>query len=117
MAQRPDSAKQAWWLECIRRWQRSQLTVREFCRRHQVSEANFHAWRRVLCERGLLDETMSSKPPVDAPAFVKLTTLNAESTVSPIEVVLNQRRLLRVRPGFDADMLLELVRLLEEPAC
>ena len=51
------------------------------------------------------------------PAFVKITTRQSEPTVSPIELVLNQRRLLRVRPGFDADMLLELVRLLEEPAC
>jgi hypothetical protein len=30
---------------------------------------------------------------------------------------LNQGRRLRVWPGFDADMLRELVRLLEEPAC
>ena len=38
--------------------------------------------------------------------------------VSTIEVVLEQRGgVLRVRPGFDADMLLELVRLLEEPPC
>ena len=34
---------------------------------------------------------------------------------SAIEVVLGDRRLLRVRPGFDAELLLELVRLLEEP--
>jgi hypothetical protein len=38
-------------------------------------------------------------------------------TGSAIELVLHPRRLLRVRPGFDADLLLELVRLLEEPAC
>ena len=103
MAQRPDAAKQAHWLELIRRWQRSQITVREFCRRHQVSEASFFSWRRVLRERGLLVEPMASKLPIDAPAFVKLSTLRGESTVSPIEVVLNHQRLLRVRPGFDAN--------------
>jgi transposase-like protein len=117
MAQRPDAAKQERWLELIRRWQRSQSTVREFCQRHHVSEASFFAWRRVLRERGLLDEPTASKSSAPAPAFVKLTTLDVEPAVCPIEVVLNQRRLLRVRPGFDADMLLELVRLLEEPAC
>ena len=117
MAQRPDAAKQSRWLELIRRWQRSQTSVREFCQRHQVSEASFFSWRRVLRERGLLDEPMPAKIPTDVPAFVKLTTLDGEPTFSPIELVLNQRRLLRVRPGFDADMLLELVRLLEEPAC
>jgi transposase-like protein len=118
MAQRPDTAKQSRWLELIRRWQRSQTTIREFCELHHVNEASFFSWRRVLRERGLLDEpTMPSKNSAAAPAFVKLTTVGAESTVSPIELVLNQKRLLRLRPGFDADMLLELVRLLEEPAC
>ena len=119
MARRPDAVRQSHWLELIRRWRRSRITVREFCQRHQVSEASFFSWRRVLRERGLLDEprTTTAKALVKAPAFVKLTTLDAEPTVSTIELVLNHRRLLRVRPGFDADMLLELIRLLEEPAC
>jgi transposase len=117
VAQRPDVAKQDRWLELIRRWQRSQITVREFCQRHQVSEASFFSWRRVLRERGLLDEPMPAKSSADGPAFVKLTTLAAEPTASSVELVLNQGRRLRVWPGFDADMLLELVRLLEEPAC
>ena len=117
MAQRPDAAKQGRWLELIQRWQRSQITVREFCRRHQFSEASFFSWRRVLRERGLLDEPLASKTPAEAPAFVKLAMSVAEPTISPIELVLNHRRLLRVWPGFDADLLLELVRLLEEPTC
>ena len=33
------------------------------------------------------------------------------------DVVLSQRRRLRVRPGFDPATLLQLVRLLEEPPC
>jgi transposase-like protein len=117
MARRPDVAKKDRWLELIGRWQRSQSTIRAFCERHQVSEASFFSWRRLLRERGLLDEPMPSKDSAAVPAFVKLTTLDAEPTGSAIELVLNQRRLLRVRPGFDADVLLELVRLLEEPAC
>ena len=117
MALRPDVSKQDRWLQLILRWQRSQFSVREFCRRHQVSEASFFSWRRVLGERGLLDGPMPSKNPADAPTFVKLMAFDAEPAVGAIELVLNQRRLLRVRPGFDADLLLELVRLLEEPAC
>jgi transposase-like protein len=117
MARRPDAAKQDHWLELIRRWQRSQAVIREFCERHQVSEASFFSWRRVLRERGLLDEPRPSNSSAAAPAFVKLTTLGAEAMVSPIELVLNHQRVLRLRPGFDADQLLQLVRLLEEPAC
>ena len=117
MARRPDSSKQDRWLELMRLWQQSSTTVREFCQRHQVNEASFFSWRRVLRERGLLDDVISSKPSVRAPVFVKLTPLDAEPTISPIELVLNQGRVLRLRPGFDADMLLELMRLLGEPAC
>jgi transposase-like protein len=117
VARHPDGSKQNRWLELMRLWQRSQISVREFCQRHHVSEASFFSWRRVLRERGLLDDAMPSKTSTPAPAFVKIATRHAEPTVSPIELVLNQRRLLRVRPGFDANMLLELVRLLEEPTC
>ena len=120
MAQHPDAAKQRRWLEFIRRWQQSQTTVREFCQRHQVSEASFFSWRRVLRERGLLDDPRTSRTATasaDAPAFVKLAALDAGPAGSPIELVLNHRRLLRVWTGFDADVLLELIRLLEEPAC
>ena len=112
MAQRPDAGKQERWLELIRRWQQAQMTVREFCQRHHVSEASFFSWRRVLRERGLLLD-----PPLQAEAtsFVKLTVAPSP-TASEVEVVLGNR-VLRVRPGFDADMLLQLVRLLEEQAC
>jgi hypothetical protein len=34
-----------------------------------------------------------------------------------IELVLGKGRLLRVWPGFDADLLRQLVRVLEEPSC
>ena len=51
------------------------------------------------------------------PAFVKLSVA-ASTTPSPaIEVVVAERHLLRVRSGFDADLLRQLVRLLEEPSC
>jgi transposase-like protein len=116
MARRPDAAKQDRWLKLIRRWQRSQSVIREFCERHQVSEASFFSWRRILRERGLLDEPMPSKTSA-APAFVKLSTVGTELIGSPIELVLNQQRVLRLRPGFDGDQLLQLVRLLEEPGC
>jgi transposase-like protein len=121
MAQHPDANKQNRWLEIIGRWQQSQLTIREFCERQQVSEASFFSWRRVLRRRGLLDEPAdpkAAKAASKSSAFVKLTPAGPEPTAaSAMELVLGERRLLRVRPGFDADLLLELVRLLEEPSC
>lgn len=113
MGPRLDAGKQVRWLELVRRWQRSELSVREFCRRERISENNFYAWRRVLRERGLLAETPT--PAKAAPAFVQL--LHDEPSVDgAIEVVLG-RRVLRVRSGFDDETLRRLLALLEEPTC
>lgn len=116
MARLPDASKQRRWLERMRLWQQSQLTVCEFCARHRLSEANFYAWRRVLQQRGLLPARPTLQP-LKAAAFVKLTLDAEPPAASAVELVLSDRRLLRLRPGFDPAMLLELVRLLEEPAC
>ena len=66
----------------------------------------------MLRERGLLDD--AGRAP--SSAFVKLTLEAEPAAASAVEVVVG-KRVLRVRPGFDAAMLLELVRLLEERAC
>ena len=116
MAQRLNASKQTRWLDLIQRWQRSQLCVREFCQTNHISEASFFSWRRVLRRRGLLDEPMT--PATEkATSFIKLVTPEATQRASTIEVVLTKQRRLRVRPGFDAGMFRELVRLLEDPSC
>lgn len=109
------AGKQARWLDLVERWQRSNLSVREFCRRHQLSEPSFYSWRRVLRERGLLDQPTAGAQ-AQTPAFVKLTLPAQAVPSSVIEVVLG-RRVLRVPAGFDADAFLHLVRLLEDASC
>lgn len=120
MARQPDARKQQRWLDLMQRWQLSQLTVRAFCERHGLTEASFYLWRRVLHERGLLSQRtrMEHQPlPADSPPFVKLTVAVETTDAATFEVVLNDHRLLRVRPGFDPDTLRQLVRLLEELPC
>src|SRR4051812_9792772 len=120
MARRPDASKQRRWLDLMRLWQQSRLTVRAFCQRHRLTEPNFYAWRQLLRQRGLLSEQpapqSSAKAASTPAAFVQLTVQAEPPTVAAVDLVLNERRLLRIRPGFDAATLLELVRLLEEPA-
>lgn len=116
MARHPDASKQQRWLDLMRRRHKSQLTVREFCERHRLSEADFYRWQRVLRERDLLDDQFTSVSPTPT-AFVELTTDAAPASATAVDVVLNERRLLRVHPGFDPATVLQLVRLLEEPAC
>jgi transposase len=127
-----DLVKERYWRRLLRRWQRSGLTTRAFCAKQGVSEANFHWWRRELARRDGQDlsagkQTLGRatvRPIVtrqasrtSAPAFLKLALDPGASTPPAIEVVLSERRSLRVRPGFDADLLRQLVRLLEEPSC
>jgi hypothetical protein len=121
MARQPDAGKQQRWLDLMRRWHTSPLTVRDFCDCYGVSVASFYLWRRVLRERGLLHDeatpTQRAQQSPARPAFVQLTVDAQTATPAAVDVVLSDRRLLRVRPGFDPDLLLQLVRLLEEPTC
>jgi transposase-like protein len=120
MARPLDASKQRRWLDLMRLWQQSQLTVRAFCDRHRLSEPNFYVWRRLLRQRGLLPVRPATPAPTRGvparTAFVQVT-LPAEPPAVAIEVILANRRLLRVPAGFDPATLLRLVRLLEEPAC
>ena len=127
MAQHADPSKQRRWLDLIRLWQQSQLSVRAFCLRHHVTQPSFYFWRRRLRDRGLLHDPpapppqprANTKPSPTTPAFVKLTVTPepTPSMSSALELVLSPRRLVRVLPGFDPATLVQLLRLLEEPTC
>jgi transposase len=141
MARHHDASKERRWLDLVLLWKKSKLTVREFCQCRQLSEPSFYSWRRVLRQRGLIQDWSAASPtPKSAkspapkpshcsavaklPAFVNLTVVAEPSaaaepvTPNAIDLVLSERRLLRVRPGFDSATLLQLVRLLEkEPPC
>jgi hypothetical protein len=119
MARQPDAAKERRWLERIRAWQQSQLSVRAFCQRRCLSEASFYGWRRLLSERGLIDECSvpAAVPTIPTPTFVQVAVNAAAGAVPAIDLVLAGGRIVRLRPGFDADLLRQLLRLLEEPSC
>lgn len=118
MAQHPHPGKEQRWLDIIRRWRQSRLSVREFCGRRRLSEPTFYAWRRVLRQRGLIDEdSVDAVPVATTPAFVQVAVDAGALALPAIDLVLAQGRLLRVRAGFDPDLLRQLLRLLEEPSC
>jgi hypothetical protein len=127
---RRDSAKEKYWRRLLRQWRQSGTKGRDFCAEHGVSEASFYWWNRTIAKR---DQDATPKRTLGrsanqaeapgqcshtaAPAFLKLA-FDAGATIPPaIEVVVSERRLLRVRPGFDADLLRQLLRVLEEPSC
>src|SRR5260370_39811180 len=89
-----DLGKQQLWLGRIQRWQRSQLSVRDFCTRHRLSEPGFYSWRRLLTERGLLPpagaaaQPNADSAPTATPLFVAATLADREAAPQPLEVLL-----------------------------
>jgi hypothetical protein len=88
------------------------LSVRQYCRRHDLSEPSFYAWRRALPQRVAVRPATPSVRPLFVPLEVTDPT-----TAAGLEVVLANARTIRVRPGFDRDTLAQLVAVLEERPC
>jgi len=107
-----DRGKELFWRRILRQWQHSGLGVRAFCQQHQLSEALFYAWRRILQER---DRLTPATPQADTPAFVPVTLVAA---TPPLELILARGRAVRIPAGFDADTLRQLLAILDEdPSC
>ena len=113
-----DPRKEQFWRRTVEQWRRSGLSIRDFCRRHQLSEPNFYAWRRTL------DERDRQQPADEAPRFVPLqvlpedepetSTSTTDPAVSGLELLLDNGRVLRIGNAFDADTLRRLLPVLEE---
>jgi hypothetical protein len=139
-----DPAKEKQWRRLLGQWRRSGRTGRDFCAEHQLSEPSFYAWKREIArrdqERGQEgDQERTARPKTSRasttqasasrrsaprgsgaralPAFMQVTTDAAVSAAGAVEVVVASGRLLRVRRGFDAQVLRQLLAVLEEPSC
>jgi transposase-like protein len=110
-----DPQKEHFWRRHVQRWQRSRLSVRDYCRRHQLGEASFYAWRRTLAERARQPEAASPDTvEPDAPLFVDVH-LTAAATA--LELLLADGLVLRVPRGFDAETLVRLLDTLRSQPC
>ena len=118
-----DPRKQQYWLQHIQRWQDSNLSVRDYCDRLQLSEASFYSWKRTLQQRGLLTYTVPSDarspraPSPDALRFVPVTVSELVSTAGRIGLVLPDGCIVRLMAGFDAQSLRQLLAVLRERPC
>jgi hypothetical protein len=139
-----DAAKEKFWRRMLQRWRRSGLTVRAFCEQHELSEGSFYAWRRIIAERdqeatraksttatASFPQTKGGPGEAGAarPAFVQVDIAGERSVpdggaASPagsasesIELVVGCGRVVRLRRGFDAALLRQVLRVLEEPTC
>ena len=69
-ARQRDPGREQFWRETIAAWQAGGLSARAYCRRHRLSEASLHSWRRELRRR---DEETPRRPA--APTFVPVTVI------------------------------------------
>jgi hypothetical protein len=106
-----DPRKERFWRRMVRRWQRSKLTIRDFCCQQQLSEPSFYAWRRLIAER---DRQCPAPKPAPTPAFVPIQVVPPIGPSAAIELVLGNGRLVRVPAGFDPATLRQLLAVLEE---
>ncbi len=65
------SEREVFWRGHVAAWQGSGESIRGYCRRHELSEASFHAWHRVLRQRDAQASGVSSA------SFVELMTNGA----------------------------------------
>lgn len=104
-----DPQREQFWREVLKRHASSGLSVREFCRREQLAETSFFAWRRTIRQR---DE---EQQPSEQPAFVP-ATLTDTSREPSIVLQLASGVALKLPESISAVWLADLVRALEAPA-
>jgi transposase len=104
-----DPRKEAFWRRVLRAHGTSGRSVREYCQQRGLTESAFHFWRREIERRDR--ETRDRRTSAFVPVLVEPTP------ETPIEVTLVSGCVVRVRAGFRADTLRQLLALLEEPSC
>lgn len=100
-----DAAKESFWRETLKRFSASSLSVREFCKREQLTESAFYAWRRTIGDR---DDARTS-----APAFVPAVVTKEAPPESSIAIELASGYVLRFSGPMATEQVAELVIALQ----
>jgi hypothetical protein len=135
-----DPKLEQFWRTTLAKWIKSQLTIRDFCRRHRLGESAFYFWRREIATRdgtsvatptlrvkssaAVRRRSVPSRPsrpapprrspkPIPRPSFVALRVV----ADTPLELVLRTGHVLRVPPGYDANHLRAIAAALETQPC
>jgi len=104
-----DLTKEAAWRRRLARHADSGQTVRAWCRRHGVTEAAFHWWRREVARRDAQAQPTSFVP-------VHVTDDPTRDGDPTIEIVLADGRRVRVTGTVNRHMLTEVLDVLERRA-
>ena len=100
-----DMAKEAYWREVLKQFSASGLSVREFCKREQITESAFYAWRRTIGERN--DARTSG------PAFVPAVVTKEAASESTIAIELAGGCVLRFSGANATEQLADLIMAMQ----
>lgn len=107
-----DPAKESFWREILQRHAASGLNVREFCRREQLAENLFFAWRRTIGERDGRPAPTKRRP-ATSPAFAQAVVTAAAPRDSSVVVELVGGCLLRFSGPAATEQLADLILALQ----
>jgi hypothetical protein len=118
------------WRKRLRRYEGSGLTIREFCEQEGLVDHQFSWWRGELKRRAAESMTGNGEQTRKQPALAKKKTRHqprgvasrfvavelepAMPTQASIEIILDQPPRIRLAAGCDAELLREVVRVLEQ---
>jgi transposase-like protein len=105
-----DATKEAFWRDAIRRQAGSGLSVRDFCRKHGLSEPSFYERRRTYQER---DARRPAAPPAFVPVIVRDERPAVPAAGTGLVIELRGGRALRLPGSMAVARVVELVRALE----
>jgi transposase-like protein len=103
-----DAVKERRWRDLVKRHVGGGLSVREFCRREQLTESAFYAWRRTITER---DKARGGRR--QEPAFVPAVVTEEPPREASIAIELADGSVLRFSGSTSTEQLADLVVALQ----
>jgi len=104
------------WRGLVRRWRASGLNQADFCRKHRLSIPAFRWWKQELDRRDARNRKAHDRPTGSAAHFLPVKVVEAhdsEPSRGQVELELAGGRILRIRSGFDPDLLVKIISVLE----
>jgi transposase-like protein len=101
--------REQFWRRLIHEQERSGASIKAFCRSKGVSQPSYFAWRKKFTQ----DKVTNARADFVAVQVVPKTVARSNS----IEIVLDRGRRVRVEPGFNRQLLSDVLAVLEEQPC
>ena len=120
--------KEKYWRTQMEQWKASGKPISAYCRLNGLSAGTFHWWKRELRLRDT-EHVPPEAPESVIPHFAEVKVIQdstggtepyyctSTGSESGLEIVLAGKRCIRVSRGFDASVLLHLLRVLEHCPC